>query len=101
MLQLLVALVGIHRYNGDEINARLANSEADILNKAIRENVLNHEEIIRILTTRSRAQLMATLNHYKDDHGTSITKAKAKFFYSFITHTYTHISLFLPQKFDE
>lgn len=72
--KLLVALVGIHRYNGDEINARLANSEADVLSKAIRENVLNHEEIIRIVTTRSRAQLMATLNHYKDDHGTSITK---------------------------
>lgn len=34
----------------------------------------NYEEAIRILTTRSKTQLLATFNRYKDDHGTSITK---------------------------
>lgn len=74
LLQLLVALVGVHRYDGGEIDTRLAKSEAEVLNKAIKEKVLNHEDIIRIITTRSKAQLMATRNHYKDDHGISISK---------------------------
>ncbi|KAM7472635.1 hypothetical protein LguiA_010818 [Lonicera macranthoides] len=72
--KLLVGMVGVHRYDGDEINGRLATSESLILGNAINDKVLNHEDIIRILTTRSKPQLMATLNHYKDHHGTSITK---------------------------
>ncbi|KAA8519142.1 hypothetical protein F0562_013384 [Nyssa sinensis] len=72
--KLLFALVSVYRYDGDEINARLAHSEADILHNVIEEKVLNHEEIIRIVSTRSKAQFMATLNRYKDDYDTSITK---------------------------
>ncbi|XP_057513879.1 annexin-like protein RJ4 [Actinidia eriantha] len=72
--KLLVALVGIHRYDGDEIEASLANSEANILHTAIKESILNHDEIIRVTSTRSKAQLMATFNCYKDEHGISITK---------------------------
>ncbi|KAF8396232.1 hypothetical protein HHK36_017846 [Tetracentron sinense] len=71
---LLVALVSTYRYNGDEINARVAHLEADILHNAIQEKAFNHEEVIRVLSTRSKAQIIATLNCYKDDHGTSITK---------------------------
>ncbi|KAL7157991.1 hypothetical protein ABFS83_02G112900 [Erythranthe nasuta] len=75
MRTFLVGLVSIFRYQGEEINARLANSEADILHGAIcKEKAFTHEEIIRILTTRTKPQIIATLNHYKDDHGTSITK---------------------------
>ncbi|KAL2326400.1 hypothetical protein Fmac_025458 [Flemingia macrophylla] len=72
--QLLVGLVTSFRYGGDEINARLAKSEADILHESVKEKKGNHEEAIRILTTRSKTQLMATFNCYRDDHGTSITK---------------------------
>ncbi|KAL2491739.1 Annexin D8 [Abeliophyllum distichum] len=72
--QLLVGLVSVYRYNGKEINARLASSEAEILHLDISEKVFNHEETIRIITTRSKAQVLATLNHFKDDYGTSITK---------------------------
>ncbi|KAJ6414441.1 hypothetical protein OIU84_003439 [Salix udensis] len=72
--KVLVGLVTAFRYEGDEINTRLANSEADILHDAIKDKAFNHEEVIRILTTRSRAQLMATFNRYRDDHGSSITK---------------------------
>ncbi|KAJ7982328.1 Annexin [Quillaja saponaria] len=72
--KLLVALVSTFRYGGDEINARLANSEADILHDVIKDKKVNHEEVIRILSTRSKAQLLATFNHYRDDHGSSITK---------------------------
>ncbi|KAE8717844.1 Annexin D6 [Hibiscus syriacus] len=71
---LLVALVTAFRYDGEEINTRLANSEAGILHEALKDKKFNHEEVIRILTTRSKMQLMATFNRYRDDHGTSITK---------------------------
>ncbi|KAL3829789.1 hypothetical protein ACJIZ3_018591 [Penstemon smallii] len=70
----LVALVSIYRYKGEEINPRLANSEADILHSAIKEKAFNHDEVVRIISTRSKAQVLATLNHYKDSHGSSITK---------------------------
>ncbi|KAL9421088.1 hypothetical protein AB3S75_038616 [Citrus x aurantiifolia] len=73
--KLLVALVSVLRYDGPEINARLAKSEADILEDATKNKAFNHEEVIRILTTRSKAQLMATFNRYRDDRGTSITKS--------------------------
>ncbi|OMP03638.1 Annexin [Corchorus capsularis] len=72
--KLLVALVTAFRYDGDEINARVANSEADILHDAIKEKAFNHEEVIRILSTRSKMQLLATFNRYRDNQGTSITK---------------------------
>ncbi|KAK0574672.1 hypothetical protein LWI29_027111 [Acer saccharum] len=72
--QLLVALVTAFRYTGDEINARLAKSEAGILHDAIKDKAFNHEEVIRIVSTRSKAQVMATFNCYRDDQGTSITK---------------------------
>ncbi|KAG8480768.1 hypothetical protein CXB51_025433 [Gossypium anomalum] len=56
------------------INTRVANSEAKILHEAVKDKEFNHEEIIRILSTRSKMQLMATFNRYRDDHGTTITK---------------------------
>ncbi|XP_058745659.1 annexin-like protein RJ4 isoform X1 [Vicia villosa] len=72
--QLLVGLVSSFRYGGDEINPKLAKTEADILHESIKEKKGSYEEAIRILTTRSKTQLLATFNRYKDDHGTSITK---------------------------
>ncbi|KAL3719127.1 hypothetical protein ACJRO7_004128 [Eucalyptus globulus] len=72
--KLLVGLVSAYRFEGEEINARLANSEADVLHNAIKDKAFNHDEVIRILTTRSKAQLRATFNRYRDDQGTSITK---------------------------
>jgi annexin A13 len=75
-LQLLVGLVSSFRYGGDEINPKLAKTEADILHESIKEKKGNPEEAIRILTTRSKTQLLATFNRYRDDHGISITKVK-------------------------
>lgn len=72
--KLLVGLVSTYRYNGEEVNARLASSEADILHEAIKDKAFNNEEVIRILSTRSKAQLNATFNHYRDVNKTSITK---------------------------
>ncbi|GLT68458.1 hypothetical protein SLA2020_406850 [Shorea laevis] len=72
--QLLVALVTAYRYDGQEVNERLAKSEADILHDAIKDRAFDHEEVTRILSTRSKTQLRATFNRYKDEHDTSITK---------------------------
>ena len=72
--QLLVALVGTYRYDGGEIDTRLAHAEAKTLHDAINEKAFGHEEVIRILTTRSKAQLNATFNCYKDEYGTTINK---------------------------
>ncbi|KAA8530861.1 hypothetical protein F0562_005515 [Nyssa sinensis] len=72
--KLLVPLVSSFRYEGDEVNMTLAKSEAKILHEKISEKTYNNEELIRILTTRSKAQLNATLNHYNNAFGNAINK---------------------------
>ncbi|KAK1291882.1 hypothetical protein QJS10_CPB17g01823 [Acorus calamus] len=62
------------KIDGKEIDTKLASSEAKILHHAIVEKAFNHDEIIRILSTRSKAQLIATFNCYKDEFGASINK---------------------------
>ncbi|RYQ94906.1 hypothetical protein Ahy_B08g089872 [Arachis hypogaea] len=71
---LLLGLVTAYRYIGDEINAKLAQSEAEILHEAVKEKKGSQEEAIRVLSTRSKTQLIATFNRYREIHGTSITK---------------------------
>ncbi|PKU81148.1 annexin D2 [Dendrobium catenatum] len=72
--KLLVPLVSSYRYDGPEVNTKLAKLEAKMLHKAIAEKSYSHEEIIRILGTRSKAQLIATFNHYNDEFGNPINK---------------------------
>lgn len=75
MRRLLIAVVSVYRYEGEEIDEGVAHSEANILGDEIQGGALKGEEIIRILSTRSKAQLIATFNNYKQIHGTSITKS--------------------------
>ncbi|XP_058721762.1 annexin-like protein RJ4 isoform X1 [Vicia villosa] len=73
--QLLVGLVSSYRYEGDEINPKLAQTEAGIIHESLKEKKGNNEEeVIRILTTRSKTQLVATFNRYRDEHGVSVSK---------------------------
>ncbi|KAI9117107.1 hypothetical protein K1719_012106 [Acacia pycnantha] len=72
--KLLVPLVSTFRYEGEEVNMTLAKSEAKLLHEKIAEKAYNDEEVIRIITTRSKAQLNATLNHYNNDFGSAINK---------------------------
>ncbi|KAL6962725.1 Annexin D7, partial [Sarracenia purpurea var. burkii] len=71
---LLVPLVSSYRYEGDEVNTTLAKSEAKILHDNISKKVYSHEDLIRILATRSKAQINATLNHYKNEFGHDLNK---------------------------
>ncbi|TKV99469.1 hypothetical protein SEVIR_8G046000v4 [Setaria viridis] len=72
---LLLALVSTYRYDGDDVNMGLARSEAKIIHEAVRNGAADHEELIRIVGTRSKAQLNATFGCFKDEHSSSITKA--------------------------
>lgn len=97
-----MGLVSTYRYNGEEVNARLASSEADILHEAIKDKAFNNEEVIRILSTRSKAQLNATFNHYRDVNKTSITKVYITiftpnifFFFFSVSFIYLLIILYL------
>lgn len=56
----------------------LARKEANILHEKISDKAYNDEELIRIISTRSKAQLSATFNHYNDHHGHEIIKVKLK-----------------------
>lgn len=71
-------LVSSYRYEGAEVNMRLAKSEAKILHEKISDKAYNDEELIRILATRSKAQLVATLNLYNNEFGNSINKVYEK-----------------------
>ncbi|XP_078442133.1 annexin 8 isoform X2 [Wolffia australiana] len=73
--QFLLPLVATHKYNGEEVDASLAMAEAGILDSAVKLTPCNVEEMARILSTRSRSQLKATFNRFKDEFGISINKA--------------------------
>ncbi|KAM0971764.1 hypothetical protein TB2_019216 [Malus domestica] len=72
--KLLAPLVSSYRYEGDEVNLALAKSEAKLLHEKISDKAYNDDDIIRILATRSKAQINATLNHYKNEFGNDINK---------------------------
>lgn len=74
--QLLVGLVSAYRYDGDWINGEMAKSEAKTLASAIKsagaKKLVVNEEVIRILTTRSKKHLRETFKCYKEMYGKSI-----------------------------
>ncbi|KAK6115490.1 hypothetical protein DH2020_007759 [Rehmannia glutinosa] len=72
--KLLVPLVSSYRYGGDDVNLTLAKSEAKLLHKKISEKAYGCDDVIRILATRSKAQIIATLNQYKNEFGNDINK---------------------------
>lgn len=77
MRKLLLLLVSVYRYETEETDKKLADAEAEILHNCIKEKNYNHDEIIRILTTRSKAQLVATFYRFRDVYSTPITKSLA------------------------
>lgn len=65
-----------YRYEGPSWSEERAKLEAKVLGEAIRNpnavKPVENQEVIRILTTRSKLQLRATFEHYKDIYGKSI-----------------------------
>ena len=70
----MLLLVASYRYDGPEVNITLAKAEAKTLHLKIVDKDYGHDEFIRILTTRSKAQLNATFNQYNDEFGHAINK---------------------------
>ncbi|XP_019151548.1 PREDICTED: annexin D4 [Ipomoea nil] len=71
--KLLVALVSSYRYEGPKVHEDVAKSEAKVLANAIKhagnKNLVDDEEIVRILSTRSKLHLLALYKHYKEITG--------------------------------
>lgn len=76
--QLLVSLVTALRYEGEEVNMESASDEAKILHEKISDKAYSDEELIRILSIRSKTQLIATFNQYRDKFGNAINKVGFK-----------------------
>ncbi|GAA0172813.1 calcium-binding protein [Lithospermum erythrorhizon] len=72
--KLLVPLVSTYRYPGIEADLMLAKAEAKILHKKIGSAEFCDDEVIRIITTRSKAQVNATLNMYRNEYGHELVK---------------------------
>lgn len=85
-----------YRYDGEEVDGGLARSEAELIHEAVKngENGTTDDgELIRILGTRSKAQLGATFSCFRDEHGTTLTKV--------VTQCITKIQLKLLQSLDK
>ncbi|KAK6228685.1 Annexin repeat - like 3 [Theobroma cacao] len=76
--KLLVALVSAYRYEGPKVKEDTAKSEAKALLNAIKNadkrRLIEDEEVIRILTTRSKPHLKEVYEQYKKISGKSITE---------------------------
>ncbi|KAH7519078.1 hypothetical protein ACOSP7_018823 [Xanthoceras sorbifolium] len=74
--KLLVALVSAYRYEGPKVKDDTAKSEAKKLAHAIKnadkKNLIDYEEVISILSTRSKPHLKAVYKHYKEICGKNI-----------------------------
>ncbi|XP_074286480.1 annexin D4 [Silene latifolia] len=71
--KLLVALVSSYRYEGPRLNDEIAKSEAKVIHDAIKvadkKAIVQDEEVVRILSTRSKVHLNAVFRHYKELFG--------------------------------
>ncbi|XVF00301.1 hypothetical protein REPUB_Repub03eG0273000 [Reevesia pubescens] len=76
--ELLVALVSAYRYEGPKVKEDTAKSEARALINAIKNadtsELIKNEEVIRILTTRSKPHLKEVYEQYRKISGKIITK---------------------------
>ncbi|KAM7265973.1 hypothetical protein ACFE04_003656 [Oxalis oulophora] len=74
--KLLVALVSAYRYEGSKINEGAAKSEAKTLASAIQssdtKNPIEDDDVVRILSTRSKPHLLEVYKHYQQISGNTI-----------------------------
>lgn len=71
--QSLVRLVSSYRYSGELVDDELARAEAAELHDAVvaRKQPL-HGDVVRVVSSRSKAQLKATFERYRLDHGKAV-----------------------------
>jgi len=70
---LLVGLVSAYRYEGPRVDKEVAKAEAEALGAAVKRagngKLVENDEVLRILTTRSKPHLVQTFMYYKEMHG--------------------------------
>jgi hypothetical protein len=68
-----VGLVSAYRYEGARVSEDLATEEAKALAAAVRAapaaKLVQNEQVVRVLATRSKPQLRATFRVYMELHG--------------------------------
>uniref|UniRef100_A0A0E0ANT0 Annexin n=1 Tax=Oryza glumipatula TaxID=40148 RepID=A0A0E0ANT0_9ORYZ len=78
LIEMLVRLVSSYRYEGDEcvVDMDVVRMEASQLAEAIKKKKqpCGKDEVVRIVTTRSKSQLRATFQRYREDHGSDIAE---------------------------
>ncbi|KAG8085414.1 hypothetical protein GUJ93_ZPchr0010g11148 [Zizania palustris] len=78
VVQLLVGLVSAYRYEGPRVNEEVARAEAKALGAAVKSaagataKLVENDEVVRILSTRSKPHLVETFKYYKEIHGRHI-----------------------------
>ena len=85
--QFLVRLVSSYRYAGEHVDDELARAEADELHGAavVKKEAL-HGDVVRIVSSRSKPQLKATFERYKQEHGKAIDEV------SFLSLSHTSVN---------
>lgn len=61
-----------YRFDEEEVDFTVANSEASILHEGIKKKLLDHDFIVWILSTRNIFQLRETFKCYKQNYGNPI-----------------------------
>jgi annexin A13 len=78
----LVALVSAYRYEGLKVKDDIAKSEAKTLSNAIKNDqkkpIVEDDEVIRILATRSKSHLQAVYKHYNELSGKNLEEVYYK-----------------------
>uniref|UniRef100_A0A803NUE4 Annexin n=1 Tax=Cannabis sativa TaxID=3483 RepID=A0A803NUE4_CANSA len=74
LAKLLVAVVSSYRYDRDEVDSAIANSEATKLHEAIKTKQLDDDHVNWILSTRNFYQLRETFACYKTTYGNLIAQ---------------------------
>ncbi|KAI5018135.1 hypothetical protein ZWY2020_043023 [Hordeum vulgare] len=73
---LLVGLVSAYRYEGPKVSDDTAKAEAKALGAAVKSagggKLVENDEVVRILATRSKPHLVQTFKYYKELHGKHI-----------------------------
>ncbi|KAF3336842.1 annexin D4 [Carex littledalei] len=71
--KLLVGLVSAYRYEGQKVDNDVAKSESKSIHNAIKSaganKISENDEVVRILTTRSKLHLKSIFKYYKEQYG--------------------------------
>ena len=75
VVQLLVGLVSAYRYEGNKVKDDSAKSDAKILAEAVAspgEKAIENDEVVRILSTRSKLHLQQLYKHFNQIKGSDL-----------------------------